>query len=45
MQHIYCPISHEIKWTKQWNEIWSVNGILQEKYFSSKMMPKMREEN
>ena len=39
------PISHEVKVTNEnfENEIWSVNRIKQERYFSSKIMKKVRQ--
>ena len=39
LQYTYCPISREVKAT---NETWSINRMLQEKYFSSTIMQKMR---
>ena len=43
LQYIYCPISHEVKQTD--NETWSINRIKQEKYFSWKIMQKMKQED
>ena len=40
--YTYCPIFHELKVN---NEIWSVNRTSQEKYFSLKIMQKMRQGN
>ena len=39
----YCPTSHEVKASD--NEIWSVNRIQQHKYFTLKIMQKMRQED
>ena len=41
LQYIYFPISQKAKETRQWNLV-SFNRILQDKYFSSKNMYKMR---
>ena len=41
-QYSYCLLSHQERQSD--NEIWSVNRIWQEKYFSSKIMQKMRQE-
>ena len=37
---MYRQISHEVKTSD--NKIWSVNRICQEKYFSSKVMQKLK---
>ena len=37
----FCPISCEVKTTRQ--EIWSINRKQQDKYFSSKIMQKIRQ--
>ena len=41
---IDCPISHELK-TISDNEIWYINRIQQHKYFTSKIMQQMRQED